>query len=187
MSVINSWPIRILAVSIGMVTGLLSWQGRGADVMSVVAISIFYSLLAWNAVIDAYTKTLVVLVSNCALIIALLADIWRYGWDLQWWYPLAGALLICCLPLWILSSATSGTVIGIGDVRLLVVLVCWHGLKVLPVLIIAVVCAGCVGVVGLLSKRLKLSSTLPFGPFLVAASWVVSVGKEAVNLAQSVI
>lgn len=162
MEVLNSQRIRLVTLFCALVAGVVSLHSM--SVLSALTTVAFYVLLIWNAIIDAYTKTLLVWVTNTAIVIALLHSVWLYHSDFTTWGSSLLWGLLICVPLILSSLLTGGRMLGVGDVRLLIALVCWHGTHILDALVIAIVAAGVVSLVGLVIRRLDRHATIPFGP-----------------------
>ncbi len=155
--------------------------------ISALAIGVFYGLLFANAVIDAYTHTLIVWVTNATLVAAIAYGLCIYGLDWSWWQQVAQSLVLVCVPLGLASVISGGRYVGRGDVRLLAAMCFFHGREAVACFVVAIICAGAISLVGLVFRRLHFDSSVPFGPFLVGASWGVWASMSSLSLVQSVI
>ncbi len=137
----------------------------------------FYAPLILNAVIDFRTQRLIKRWTHLAAIWALIA----LPFVVEPNALVRTVILVVALSApWVLVSVLSqGRWLGMGDARLLVVLGLWHvphGVDTfIGMVVIAVFGQGLVAVIHLVRKRATLTSTFPFGPWLVAASLAVAI------------
>ena len=120
--------------------------------------------------------------------LAILFDVWTFGnWELfgNWKLvignslqlsSLASALLVgllASLPFFVINMISSGRAMGFGDVKLAFFMGLLLGLyNALVALFLSFLAGGVVGVLLILTKRKKLKSQVPFGPFLVLGTYV---------------
>lgn len=107
-------------------------------------------------------------------------------------YPGSGSLLtaatlaaVATVAFWLLARVAPRAM-GLGDVKLVPSLALLTGYPsaaswVLG-LLLAFVLGALVSVLGLLTRRLRLSSAIPFGPFLLAGAWLVLTFPGMVSL-----
>lgn len=146
--------------------------------LSVVCAS-FYAPLILNAIIDVRTQRLIKRWTHVAAIWAFIAL--PLSIEPNALAPTLIVVVTMSAP-WVLVSALShGRWLGMGDARLLVVLGLWHvphGIDQFITMVIIAVCGqGIVALVFLVRKRATMSSTFPFGPWLVAASLAVAMSQ----------
>jgi leader peptidase (prepilin peptidase)/N-methyltransferase len=94
------------------------------------------------------------------------------------WNPLAGAIcgyLGLWLVAWVYRRIRGREGLGLGDAKLLAAAGAWVGVSGLPSVLAGAAIAALVVVGGLMlaGQRFDRHSTLPFGPFLAAATWLV--------------
>lgn len=158
----------------------LSWLRFGVSwhfVIAVILGSLFIVLAAYDLRHKILPDIFTVLVGLVAVLTVFVlpmgqAEIW-------WHYPLYG--LLAALPFGLLWLFSGGRLMGFGDVKLIAVLGLLLGKLVVPMLLIAFWSGAFVGVVVLLlarfsgqeSGRAAMQQQIPFGPFLVAAAFIV--------------
>jgi len=126
--------------------------------------------LVWLGVILAGLKVLVD--------ILVFKSCW-WGWNCPWMQALMGAAVVFSF-FFLMYWVSSGRWIGGGDVRLGILVGFLAGLKgVYWLLMLAYLSGSLVAVFFLLAKKKKLSSRLPFGPFLLLASFVLLLWEES--------
>ena len=74
---------------------------------------------------------------------------------------------------WIHRTATGVEGFGHGDFKLAAMLGAWLGVAAVPVMLLIAFAAGATfGVASIIAGRARLSSAIPFGPFLAMAGWI---------------
>lgn len=112
------------------------------------------------------------------------------GRPLSDWTQVLSSLLICSGIFWVIYQVSKGTWIGGGDVKLgfLLGLVIVSTADSLLMLFIASLLATCVTLPLMYVKRLNIKTRVPFGPFLIAATYIaVLFGQSIIDWYQSFI
>lgn len=172
-AVLPAGMLELMAAAACLVTGLLVWPAAliipavWAAVLLVVlsAVDLKHHRLPDAITLPAVPLTLLILVS------------------VKLWDPLSGSLLRALLAAAVLGGLFFGTAalapaaMGRGDAKLVLSLGLLLGYLSWPAVIIAMALAfvlgGLVGVIGMIFGGLKLRSALPFGPFLLVATWIM--------------
>ena len=178
------YPLTELVVSLLFVTSYLFWPfgftpiGWGLFVLWLVLVEIGVILAVYDMrwtelpfrIVRPFTAVTVVFVGVRAYV---QADFWSIGYAL-----LAAAILFGLF--WAIHVGSKGEWIGGGDVVLAPALGLLAGtpLVVLLLLFIASFCGVIVALPGVLARHRSLVSKIPFGPFLLIATWVVVLWGE---------
>lgn len=186
------YPLTELVISLLFVVSYLFWP-LGFTLVGGVLFALWLVLVVLGMILTIYDIRWTELpfrivrpFSVVALVFAGLrayaqADYWSAGYAL-----LAAAILFGLF--WAIHMGSKGEWIGGGDVVLAPALGLLAGtpLVVLLLLFIASLCGVIVTLPGLLLKRQSLVSKIPFGPFLLAATWVVVIwGEQAITWYQN--
>lgn len=169
MSTARVWVVGII---VSLVIGSVTAMATGSVVAGLGA-SFFYGPLVVNAIVDFRHRLLITSYTHLSGIVAIAQLIAFPNAPVV----AAGMVITVILPLYVLAKKTSG--LGMGDVRLLAVLILWHAPAGVPaavsMVVGAVIIQGVLSVGALLTRRASLTSALPFGPALVAASIAVTL------------
>ncbi|MGE8415743.1 MAG: prepilin peptidase [Pseudomonas sp.] len=88
------------------------------------------------------------------------------------WGAVIGYLLLWSV-FWLFKLATGKDGMGHGDFKLLAMLGAWGGWQILPLtLLLASLAGALIGSVLLRLRQARVSSPIPFGPFLAIAGWI---------------
>ena len=171
------WPLELDARGI---TALAFWL---VLLVGLIALAIYD--LRWMLLPNRIVIPLIVIAISAVLFDALLFD---GGWSsLQQalWGALFGGGLF-----YLLFQASQGKWIGGGDVKLgfLLGIIVGGPWEALLLIFIAAVLGSVVGVVLVITKNLKLSQRMPFGPYLILAAIIVQLfGAELVKWYQDLL
>jgi leader peptidase (prepilin peptidase)/N-methyltransferase len=98
-----------------------------------------------------------------------------YG-NIAWWVPLVAMLFgpVVLIILAIVGSAIfKADAMGGGDIKLFAPIGLFLGLKMTVLaLFLSFIVAGVVGIILLISKKKERKSAIPFGPFIVVATYI---------------
>ena len=139
--------------------------------LAVVALLevVILTLMVFGAVFDA--KYLILPDFSNAWLLGLAVARWLLNWPLNWGYPLAG--LVAGAVVLGLYLITRGKGMGMGDVKYAPFMGMYLGLIGLAVgLYVAFISGAMYGVGLILSKKAKMKSVIPFGPFLIGGTVV---------------
>lgn len=85
---------------------------------------------------------------------------------------------------WVYRIATGKDGLGHGDFKLLAMLGAWLGIGAIPViLMISFITGAVVGLLFMAMFRARLTSAIPFGPFLATAGWITLYWSNAITQA----
>lgn len=165
--------LESISFGFGAVTGALVWPA--AAVLPAVWAA---ALLVVLSAVDLKHHRLPDAITLPAIPLTCLVLLWTAQWD-----PVAGSLPRAVAAALVLGAiffsiaALAPVAMGRGDAKLVISLGLMLGYQSWPAVIIgmglAFVLGGIVGVAGMLAGRLKLRSALPFGPFLLFATWAL--------------
>lgn len=178
----------------------LSWRYPGVELLTAVIFAVLAMKYALQFEFFAYAFLMAVLVAVLfidlehliipdELVLAGLAGgaaviVWNlfrpmaiYG-DTHWWNPVVGMLtgsgvlfLVALVGMWIYKSDEA---MGMGDVKIFIPIGMFLGWKMaLLALLLAILISGVTSLILLLFRIRKMKSAIPFGPFIVAASFIV--------------
>lgn len=169
------------ALVTGAVARLLGVDGLTHPFVAVIASAAFYAPLIMNAAIDWRRRLLLKSLTHVAGVIAIAVIVGRGLTESL--TPVVGGVVVSLaivVGTLLLAYAILKThVIGAGDIRMMSVLSIWHGANGLDAtvtwLVLAIFIQGIASAVALVTKSVSLRSSLPFGPVLVGASWIVTL------------
>jgi len=168
------WRYPLVEILTGLVYVALFWHFPGGDFLLQ---AFFYSVLIVVVFIDLDHQ---VIPNRLVLLLAVFAlGVQAIRPDLPWTSALSGALVGggFLLSLSVLSRGGMGG----GDVKLMAVLGFWYGWQQTVLLMfLAFVAGGLTGVVLLAARLKKRKDGIPFGPFLVLASFIVGFWGEQI-------
>ncbi len=143
-----------------------------------VLISIFSLCLLIHIYTDCKEQLLYDKVSTVLMIVGV---IYSYYFGVLW-QSVYGAAFSLAVMLGIYRLSKGG--MGLGDVKLALVLGIWLGVEQSVLcLILAFVAGGLVGIILLATGMKNRKEPIPFGPYLCAAGWVsLLFGNELLNL-----
>ncbi|MBM6550261.1 prepilin peptidase [Marinomonas ostreistagni] len=146
---------------------LLPLHGYAQNPLELVALTLLVSTLICAAIIDFESYWLP---DSAHLVVFSCATIWLQSQQLDLYNHLFAGLVSLFLLLvlrGVYQFFRNMEAIGIGDAKLLAVLVYWQGPDALIEILLA---ASFLGLIFALIQRKTYSSAIPFGPFLIAAS-----------------
>ena len=169
--------IALFATIALLITCLIGAYFTIQDSIRLALTMLLLTALALLALIDLRHKVLPNKITIPLLIAGLALSL--TGYTVPWQGALLGmsaGFLILFIPASIYSTLTGQEGVGFGDFKLMAGVGAWLGWQpILHIVVVAGLSAAILGTVYLRIKKLPRSTTIPFGPFLVAACAVVTV------------
>lgn len=164
------YPLTELAC--GVLCAFVAWHfGFGWPACMVLVLS--WGLLAMS-LIDAEHQLLPDLLVLPLLWLGLIVNSFGLFVPLQdaLWGAIAGYMLLWSV-FWLFKLITGKDGMGQGDFKLLAMLGAWGGWQIVPLTILLSSLVGAIlGVILLRLRDAKMSSPIPFGPYLAIAGWI---------------
>lgn len=172
------WPAKTswLAVAMMLVAFVLA-ATRYQNLVSMALMLAFIATLAVLGLIDARLKVLPNKVTLPLLGAGLLLSLTDYtvGWQASMIGAACGFLMLY-LPAILFSIISGREGVGYGDFKLMAAVGAWLGWQpLLYIIFFAGLSVAVVGTVYLKIKKLPRTTTIPFGPFLSAASVMAAI------------
>lgn len=157
------WPVALAG---GQWLLFVTWLAVSVGLLALAVYDIRWMLLP-NSVL--YPTFLVAIIGRLAYILFFSNDIAHSSWLLALSILVAGGIF------WLIYELSRGKAIGFGDVRLGLIsgTVLANPLLSLQMIFVASVLGTIAILPGLLSHRKTLTSKVPYGPFLIVATFVV--------------
>lgn len=172
----SAWSRTPSMIAVGlMAVSFIVASLKYSNIVSLGLMMFLIATLTLLALIDARVKILPNKLTLPLLVLGLLVSL--TGYTVDWRSALsgmAGGFLLLYLPALLYSFITRREGVGFGDFKLLAAIGAWLGWQsLLHVVFVAGISSAVFGLIYLKQKRLPATATIPFGPFLAAASILI--------------
>lgn len=177
-------PFRYLLVEILSPLLMVLIIFYNESLIQIIIDYVFFSFLLIIFFIDLDHKIIPNRLTYTLAIIGIVLNFYNLNFFDALYFTLLGSLIgggPILLLMYIFKKVRGVEGMGMGDIKLFIVLGIWFGwLNCLLIIFISAMLGSIIGIAGILFKRVQPQQQLPFGPFIVISTLIIYLNEEKI-------